>query len=451
MNRILVIARREFAAMVGTKAFLLTLVMMPILMLGGLVLMPLLGKLGGVKERRIVVADASEDGVWLPLIENAADEYNAIIQGMAETGDESPGKKNPFDGAELFRFEAAESEALTDDQRLALSDKIRDGTLYAILEIPATFGAVDELGAPSKDSAAVFSSQDAMMSGARRWLESLLRNQVRQQRLEDLGIDADLVARADVPISVQANSPYKKSATGDVESQRGENMLAGFFLPFGVMMLMFMVIIMAAQPMMESGMEEKQHRIAEILLGSVSPTELMTGKLLGNVAGSFVVFSMYAVGALLVVRYNAWQVDLDYAKLPWLLVFQVLGVLLYSSVFLTIGASVSELKEAQSLLFPAWIVLLSPLMVWFHASRDPNGVVATSLSFFPPSSPLMMALRLSGPQSIPWWHPPLAAVILLLATFAILRVAARIYRVSLLRADSAASFKKMFQRIRTSG
>ena len=63
-------------------------------------------------------------------------------------------------------------------------------------------------------------------------------------------------------------------------------------------MLMFMVIMLAAQPMIETVMEERSQRIAEVLLGSVSPSQLMAGKLLGCVAGSLTIVLVYGLGAL---------------------------------------------------------------------------------------------------------------------------------------------------------
>lgn len=442
MSRLFTIAAREFTAMVGTKAFLLTLVMMPILMLGGIVVMPLVNKMGSGKERRIVVADGSQDQRWLTLLETAAESRNAAIR---ERSDSVPAG-NSIGGIEYYHFEAADSPLLDDDKRLQLSDQIRDGDLYGILEIPAAFGQSERSADEAK-----FVSQDGAIGDVRGWAEEVLRQSIRESRLKELGIDAEVLAHANTPVVVTSNSPYQRSDDGKLESKSDKFSMVAIFLPFGVMMLMFVVIFLAAQPMLESAMEEKQYRIAELLLGCVSPRELMTGKLLGNVAGSFVTFTVYAIGAIFVVNYNDWPLDLDWSRLPWVLVFQVLGVLLFSSIFLTIGASVSELKEAQSLLLPVWLLLMAPLMVWFSAVRDPNGVIATTLSFFPPSAPLMMATRLTGPQTIPWWQPPLAALVMLVSTMLILAVAARIYRASLLRTDSAGSLAKIFGRLRSGG
>ncbi len=438
MHRILTIARREFTAMVVTKAFVFTLVMMPVLMLGGIVLLPALQKLGGNKLRRIVVADGS--GELFASIEKAANERNDAIRANRDAKGDSA--NNPFMGVEILHFELSDEPELTDSQRLSLSEQIREGDLYAFVEIPPRFADT------TSDEQAKFVSQDAALSGARIWLENLVRNRVRVKRLNKLGIDPELVAQANANVSLQPMALYTKGEDGKANSKGGADSLATIFLPFGIMMLMFMVIFMAAQPMLESGMEEKQHRIAELLLGSVAPTELMTGKLLGNVAGSFVIFAVYALGGLSILQHNDWDVSLRWSQLPWLLVFQVLGVLFFSSIFLAIGASVSELKESQSLLLPVWLLLAFPMMVWFVAVRDPNGIVAVALSFFPPSAPLMMSLRLSSGQTMPPWHAPLAAVLMLAATYAVVLLASRVYRASLLKTDSATSFRKLLQRLR---
>ena len=151
-----------------------------------------------------------------------------------------------------------------------------------------------------------------------------------------------------------------------------------------------------------------------------------------------------------VANVAAWRASVggrrSVAVVFWFVVFQILGVLLFSSVFMVIGASVNQLKEAQSLLIPVWLVLMIPLMVWFNVIRDPNGILATGLSFFPPSAPLMCILRLGTGAAIPAWHLPLSALLLMLTTAAILLLASRIYRASLLRSDGATTIMQILRR-----
>ena len=441
MAKLWIIAQREFTAMVATKAFLFSLVMMPTLMFGGLVLLPALKGLGGQKTRTIVIADAS--GRFLDPILLAADARNEQINAAIAAETESPTNANPFEAEEIWLFKSAGEPVLDDAKRLELSDQIRAGELYAFVEIPAELAHPNTVDAVRID----FVSQDAALSTARRWLEGFVRQQLHTRRLTELGIDPERVAQARVPVEMNPRLPYKSSTDGGLDGEQTANVLVSLFLPFGIMMLMFMVIFLAAQPMLESGMEEKSNRIAELLLASVSPTQLMAGKLLGNVAGSFVVFAIYGIGGWVVLSQNEWEASLPWSLMPLLIVFQILGVLFYSSIFLAIGAAVKELKEAQSLLLPVWLVLVLPMMVWFVVIRDPNGVVAVTLSFFPPSTPLMMSLRLGSGQSIPGWQAAAAALLMVFATAAVIVLAARIYRASLLKADSAKSIGQLFRRL----
>ena len=460
MFKLLVIAHREYAAMVATRAFLVTLIMMPVLMFGGLIVMPKLGALSGGKTERIVVAD--ETGKLLPVLQAAAEARNAALRSKSEKAEGQPknevkaaaGKaRDQFSGAaDFYEIVAAESPSLSEAARLKLSDEIRAGKLYAFIEIPAAVlddaSTEDAMPGGSKNSvpSARFVSQDALLSSGRQWVAAIVSEQVRVTRLNRLGLDPSAISRASRPIEFTPMAPIKPHEAEKARSD--EDMLVQLLLPFGIMMLMFMVIFLAAQPMLESGMEEKSHRIAEVLLGSVSPTQLMAGKLLGNVAGSLMIFAIYGIGGWVVLQRNGWASELPMTLLPWFLVFQLLGVLFFSSIFLTVGASISELKEAQGVLMPIWLVMLAPMMIWIVVLRDPNGIVAVAMSMFPPSAPLMMMLRLSSGQTIPWWQAPLSAAILIAATALVVKGAGRIYRASLLRTDSARSLWQFLGRLR---
>lgn len=479
MYKILVIAYREYAAMVATKAFLFTLIMMPVLMFGGIVLMPQLSKLGGGKTHQIVVIDRT--GRLLDKLQELSTARTvAIKQALAASSTEAEDDDGFGDQIDFWELLAPSTEVVDDELRLQLSDQIREGELYAFIEIPAnTLGPVsadailvdsvlvDSVPADSvpvesappdsapPDSAPInaeamrFVSQDAVLSSARRWLDTVIMELVREHRLNELGIEPALVAKASIPVAFEPTAPYKANAAGELVAEQSSNVLVTLFLPFGIMMLMFMVIFLAAQPMLESGMEEKGQRIAELLLGTVSPTHLMAGKLLGNVCGSLIIFAIYGIGGWSILNANDLSQHIPLSIVPWFLVFQLLAVLFFSSIFLTVGASISELKEAQSLLLPVWLILSAPLMVWFAAIRDPNGAMATTMSLIPPSAPMMMTLRLATGQAIPAWQPPLAAVLMMLSTMLVVYIAGRIYRASLLRTDSATTLKQIFGRLKS--
>ena len=444
MYKLAVIAYREYVAMVGTKAFIFSLVMMPILMFGSFLVMPALQKLGGGRNLKILVADGT--GVLFDDLRSAVDQRNeAIKQSQATTNEESDlgfGSSTDF-----WNLEATGSATLTDEQRLSISQTIKQGDTYALLEIPSDLLAKPTVEAMVATEGPKFFAFDSLMSEARSWFGTILTEKVKQTRIQQFGlesIDPKIIAMLNSRVEIAANRPIDEENQG--KSQSITDGLKAMFLPFGVMMLMFMVILMAAQPMLESAMEEKTLRISEVLIGSVTSTQLLGGKLIGNVAGSLVIFVLYGCGGVYVLSQQNMLSSLPTSLLPWFVLFQLLGVLFFSSIFLVVGSSVNELKEAQSLLLPVWMMLMAPVMVWFVAVRDPNGVVATTLSFFPPSCPMTMILRLATGTAVPWWHPVLAAVIMIVSTIAMVNLAGRIYRVGLLKTDGVRSIVQLMRR-----
>ena len=421
MRKIFTIMIREYKAMVGTKAFLLSILMVPVLMFGSLAAMALLPRLGELKERRIVVFEGPNNAGVFEKLQAEAEKRNQFVRESETKPGHSPSALNRQSSGELFLLEKG-GDALDDARRVQLSDEIRSGALYAFVELPS--GLVDT----KKNQAALFFAQDASISEARGWLTQMLTALVRKERLSQSfdALQIDSINRAESPVSVTAMGLFDKTAAGEVKAAEEKSEIVDILMPLAFMMLMFMVIFMAAQPLLETVLEEKSQRIAEVLLGSVSPTQLMVGKLLGTVSGSLTIFLFYMVGSYVVASQRGWTDLIPLQLLPWFLVFQVLSVLFYAAIFMAIGASVSQLKEAQSLLLPVWMVMMLPMFVWLLIIRDPLGPLARGMSFFPPATGTTMILRLATNQTIPIWELVTALALLLLSTALIIVVAGRI-------------------------
>lgn len=449
MRKILTIAGREYRAMVGTKAFILGLAMMPVLMLGGMWVPGLLKGMQKSTERHIAVIDHS--GQLFPLLSAAAEQKNQVtklLQQESEAGKvsgavsqedrERNDKKSKFglEDINTYKLESVASEDFDDEQRLKLSQRIRDDDLYAFVEIPAGVLNPEPVRMDDPDSMklpeATYYSQDAALSDAKRWLQTTLNQLLKVRRLTEAGIAPDVIIELERRVDVAAGGLFTRDDSGAIVAETKPDELTSMFLPMGIMMLMFMIVMMSAQPMLESVLEEKSLRITEVLLGSANAEQLLMGKLLGNVGGSLTVFSVYATGAFFMASYKGYADIIPLQVIPWFVIYQVLAVLLFSSVFMAIGASVSQLKEAQSLLLPIWMVMMFPLMIWLNVVREPNGTLATAVSFFPPSTPLMMTLRLSTGAIIPVWQIALSIVILLGGTAIGVTAASRIYRAGIL-------------------
>ena len=458
MRKIITIAVREYKAMVATKAFLLSIIVMPVIMLGSIVVMSFLQSQAEIKTRRIAVVDHT--GIFLPAIEAAVEIHNREIDSQIASGQTQNLAAAIGLARERYQIESVDvqanlSQAQRSAQLLELSDSIRNQQLYAILEIPAEVdklikseplgdGEIDievedlprDLKVDSgSDSAVVarFYSQESGLADAKRWLSKVVNRHLRDERLWNSGIDPAEVEIATKALPLAGMGLVKRATDGRAtQVQLQQDPLRAIFVPLGVMLLMFTVIFMAAQPMLESVLEEKSQRIAEVLLGSVNSFQLMLGKLLGTVSGSLTVFVIYVVGLLCWSFYTGASDKIPFELAPWFVVFQILGVLFYASIFLAIGASVSQLKEAQSFLMPVWLLMLSPIFVWLLLIRDPLGSTSVWLSLFPPATSTAMMLRLATGQAIPWWQPVLGAVLLSLATLAVVTFAARVFRAGIL-------------------
>ncbi|MFK7770111.1 MAG: ABC transporter permease [Mariniblastus sp.] len=429
MRKIITIALREYRAMVGTKAFLLSIIMMPVLMMGSLVGMELLRNSGQINQRKIAVIDHTGD--FAEVLKFKADQRNdqmdEAVKALAESGSEGP-SNDDFMGfsKEKYIIETVDVETATDDLMVELSQRIRDQDLYAFVEIPKA--ATDQ----NSKQKIRFYAQDSSLSEARRWIAQIVNQIVMSDRLKEANIDPLEVQKAAATVNVVGMGLVERSADGSIKSEEEDDPMSAIFLPMGVMLLMFMVIFMAAQPMLESVLEEKSQRIAEVLLGSANPFQLMSGKLMGTVAGSLTVFGIYLIGALGFTFYKGWSDQIPFEIVPWFVVFQVMGVLFYAAIFLAIGASVSQLKEAQAMLLPVWMMMMSPMFVWIFIVRDPLGPMATYFSLFPPAAPTAMMLRMATGQSIPIWQPLLGLLLTAIATLFIVIIASRIFRVGIL-------------------
>jgi len=431
MRKIMIIANREYWAMVATKAFLITLVMMPILMGGGMFVQQKLLQRVNLDEKRIVVLDRT--GLLLKELSEAAESRNrkAIF--------------DPVSGAQIkprYRLEQGPDGPVTDKERLELSARIRRGEIHAFVEIPQDVLAVSAAGSGSK---ANFYAQSTVFSDEKGWLQQALNDAVRQHRLRQAKIDPVAVDRASTWVAVEDRGLFETSKSGQPQRAGPKSEPLTILLPFGIMVLMFMVVLLAAQPMIETVMEERSLRIAEVLLGSVSPSQLMAGKLLGCVAGSLTIVVVYGLGALGLAAYYEVLNLVPLAVVPWFLVYQVLAVLLYGSIFMAVGACVNDRKEAQSMLIPVMLLIVFPMFVWLSVVQQPTGSFAMWMSFVPPATALLMVLRLAASPDIPLWQPAVGVLILLAATGLCVFAAGRIFRIAILAQGQLPKLKQLLR------
>ena len=415
MRRTLLFAAREYKAAVKTKGFIIGLIIAPILMSGSLIAFLLLKDRVDTTDKHVAIVDRS--GLLARPIVDAAAERNANEITEKETGK----KIRP-----AYLFEVVEpGNADPSSQRLELSNRVRRGELHAFLDIgPAVVHPGDE-----QDAARIgYYARNPSMDDLRQWVAWPINNQLRKLRLADAG-----VRESDVPdlfrwIQTEGLSLVSvDEATGKINEAQTSSPLEALLAPIMIMMMM-----MSVPGMLNSVMEEKTQRIAEVVLGSMRPFEFMSGKLLGGIAVSLTSSVVYVVGGTIMVYYMGYEQYVPFHVLPWFFVFMLLAVVMFGALSAALGSTCSEAKDAQSLSFVTILPALIPMFVYFPVVREPMGSFATWMSLIPPFTPVLMVLRLGTPESIPLWQPIVGLIGVLLCTVCFVWIGGRIFRVAIL-------------------
>jgi len=205
----------------------------------------------------------------------------------------------------------------------------------------------------------------------------------------------------------------------------------------------FMLIQIWGSFMTMGVVEEKSSRVVEVLLAQVDAATLLTGKALGLGLLAASQMLIMIVAALLggALFYSVSLPTEVWAAVPTLLTFFVLGLVFYLAMFAAVGTLVSRQEDVQGVSVPASLPLIVGYIITASGIGDPSNPVATVASFIPFTSPVVMPFRAAS-GAAPVWQIVVAAILLLLGTRWMLRVASRIYRMLLLRTGTRVRWRE---------
>jgi len=239
--------------------------------------------------------------------------------------------------------------------------------------------------------------------------------------------------------------PSRNAATGEIQEAQRENPIASILVPMVAILTMMMLIMMGAMPLLQSVLEEKTQRIAEVLLGCASPWEIMAGKLLGGVCVTLTALVFYGSAGTAALGSLALTGVVPIAMLPWFFAFALAAVLLYGSLALALGSACSDMKDAQHLQMPVMMPILLPVLFMMPILKEPSSPLATTLSLFPPFTPLLMVLRLGSPAGVPAWQAWIGLAGVLATTALTIWIAGRIFRVGILMQGKLPKFSEILR------
>jgi len=316
----------------------------------------------------------------------------------------------------------------------------------------------------------LFISEDASLAVINN-IESQLENILTNENFKINNIDINRINQYKVYVNI-----YQETFKGEKTTKADGAIKLIFGMILGMMLYMFIFIY--GSMIMMSVIEEKTNRIIEVVISSVKPFQLMTGKIIGVSLAGLTQFVMW--GILITVfsslfssffgistTYENTDLILNtsedsalssaalgmisaFVNLPLLniliaFVFYFLGgYLLYSSIFAAIGAAVDNQTDAQQFLMPITIILIVALYVGIlTVPEDPNGIVAQIFSFIPLTSPVVMMMRI--PHGVPLIEQMISLLILFLSVILVIWIAAKIYRIGILMYGKKPSYKELIK------
>lgn len=457
MNRMLLIAWREFASTALTKGFIIGGFVVPAVILVVMItLLPVLLKdEGPAIEGEVSIIDQTgvlADDIARRLSPEAlAEETQSIDLPKIE-----PGKTpSPQETQDLFAQAMMRSVPKLTVKKLGASadpetakEPLREGTaqeggVLALAVIDANAVVTDEAsedGVPRFGAYQLFVKpklKDNVQSTIRR----AIAESIREARLENAGLSPDQV---NALTRVNADQTKEITEEGERNSIEGLNMI----LPGGFMILMMMAVMIGGQYLLTTTVEEKSSRVVEVLLSAVSPMQLMTGKILGQLMVGGLIMMVYGSVGIAGLFVATIADVIDPMVLVWLVLFFVLAYVQIASMMAAVGSAVNEMREAQSLMTPVMAVIMIPYLLWMPVAMNPSGTFAVVCSFLPPVNSFMMMVRIASTERPETWQILVSLGISIVSSILILKGAAKIFRVGLLMYGKPPNLKTLIKWIR---
>jgi len=433
LHRILLIAKRDYLQTVLSKAYLLGLVLLPLLIGGGFLAVAVASR-ANAGDQHVVVIDHT--GVAGSAVIQACEEANRKPIPNAPSGFQRPM------AMQRYLFDEVKPETDEAAQLLALSNRIRTGELFLVLDI-----AADALRPPEgakKDLVRYYTNSSGINQMA-LWLPAAVNDGLRRVRLMQMGVDQARVAEAlrDVEV-VSVNLVTKDPATGKIVQGEKRNPIE-LALPGFLVILLVMIALVGAAPNLGAVAEDKMQRVFEMMLVSASPFELMMGKVLASLGSSLTSSAVYIAGGLMALAALASFGLAPLNLLPWFFAYLIADVVILSAVGVALGSACGSAQDAQHLAFILILPVMVPMFMLVPVTQQPNGAFSTVLSFIPIFTPVLMLLRQSLPGGVPWWQPWIGLAGVAALAFAVIWAAARIFRIGILSQGKAPKLAELAQ------
>lgn len=436
MNRVIAVIRREFVERVRTKAFIISTILLPVLIISFSVI-PMLLLRGGDRTMRLALVDGSASGVG-----------KLIASQLKSESLDSPHAKTPRYDVSLFpadnNIDGVRGRLVA---RTGFSDESPsnswDGVLV-VTDASISDGKVDYFG----------SNVGSIESMSK--LEQSLGRILTAARLSSSGVSENAIEQAFMPTRLETI----KVSEGKLTGQSGA---AAFMIAYFMGFMLYLSIMLYGQQTMTSVVEEKTSRIMEVLVSSLTPFQMLLGKVIGvGMAGLLqmaiwgsTVFVLTSQRMRIAELFNVSPDALQSFPIPAMqpellfvfLLYFALGFLLYGALYAAIGAICNTVQETQQYAVMVTLLIMIGFVSIFVAIKNPTGGLGEVLSFVPFFSPFLMPVR-SSLTAVPIGQLCASLVIMCVALLAVIWIAARIYRTGILMYGKKPSWAELLRWLR---
>jgi len=429
MNKTWLIIQREYFSRVRKKSFLLTTILVPLIIIGFYAAIIAISVSDNAEIVKVAVLDE-------------ADLFNRSVQKS----------KN----------DVIDYDIVTGETEQAYKLKYKAAGYKLFLYVPRI--------SFEKPTGIRLHSESAVSLGTKSKIEKTVNQAIEAKRLQAANIDPEKYKAIDADISLQN---IIDSGKGEKKSVAG----VAYAISFACGLLIYMILMIYGTMVMRGVMEEKTNRIAEVIVSSVKPFQLMMGKILGIGAVGVTQFVIWIVllaglqfllpvvfpsmgqelaqqaaagasgpessGMLLTITEGLSSINVPLNIFCFLFYF-VGGYLLYASLFAAIGSVVSEdQSEAQQLVFPVMMPIILAFVIMTKAIAEPNSSLAVFGSLFPLTSPIVMMARIN--YDVPVWQILLSMALLVIGFLLFTWLTAKIYRTGILLYGKRVTWKEMIK------
>ncbi|MGP8321320.1 MAG: ABC transporter permease [Methanosarcinaceae archaeon] len=257
-------------------------------------------------------------------------------------------------------------------------------------------------------------------------------------------VDDDILQRVKDPVHLKE---FNIDTTGESQERGLSEFLTESGMPVIIGMLLFLSIFSSSGYLLRGVAEEKENRVIEVLLSSVTPIELLTGKIIGlGTVGLVQITIWLSVGTIGSIY--ALPILIKPSLLLLAMVYFVLGFLLYASIMAGVGAISGSLQESQQFTGIFTFMAILPLMFMQILITKPNGIVSMTLSMFPLTSPIAMMGRIAA-TDVPLYQILASILILVASVFFVIVLSARLFRTALLMYGKRPKISEIIRYMRT--